>query len=303
MERKRIQMVKTSLRRPRVVGALLAAVGVGAMLALPVSAQRGGTLAIKGSDTMVNLSQAWAEAFMQKNPSASISVTGGGSGTGIAAFLNGTCDIANASRPMSAREIDQSKQRNVLPKATTCALDGLAIAVNSSNTLASIVMDQLAGIFSGKIADWSRIPNAGSGRIVALSRESNSGTHVYFKEHVLNNGQYGSSVLFMPSTKAIQQELSNNRAAIGYGGEAYFKNKQNVKILPVATKKGAPAVYPSNENVANKSYPISRGLYMYTPGSPKGLAGEFIKFCLSPEGQRIVQQIGYVPLPNRRASQ
>jgi phosphate transport system substrate-binding protein len=296
-------MFKQSILRRRGLGAILAAVGVGATLALPVSAQRGGTLVIKGSDTMVNLSQAWAEAFMQAKPGTAISVTGGGSGTGVAAFLNGTCDIANSSRPMSAREIDQAKQRNVVPKATTCALDGLAIAVHSSNPLENIAMEQIAGIFTGKITDWSKIPGSRSGRIVALSRESNSGTHVYFKEHVLKNAQYGASVLFMPSTKAIQQEISNNAAAIGYGGEAYFKNKPNVKILPVSPRKGAPAVYPSNENVANKSYPISRGLYMYTAGSPKGLAGEFIKFCLSPEGQRIVQQIGYVPLSTRRASQ
>jgi phosphate transport system substrate-binding protein len=254
---------------------------------------------IKGSDTMVNLSQAWAEAYMGSHPGTSISVTGGGSGTGIAAFLNGTCDIANASRPMSSREIDQAKQRNTLPKATTCALDGLAIAVHSSNSLDSIPVPELAGIFTGKITDWGKVGGR-PGKIVALSRESNSGTHVYFKEHVLKNAQYGSGVLFLPSTKAIQQEISTNPGSIGYGGEAYFKNKANLKILPVAAKKGATPVYPSNENVANGSYPISRGLYMYTAGTPKGLAGDFIKFCLSPEGQRIVAQIGYVPLPGRR---
>jgi phosphate transport system substrate-binding protein len=291
-------MRKLIRRRPRALGAVLAALGVAAVAALPVAAQKGGSLVIKGSDTMVNLSQAWAEAFMRANPDASISVSGGGSGTGIAAFLNGTCDIANSSRAMSAREIDQAKQRNMVPKATTCALDGLAIAVNSANSLDSIDVSALAGIFTGKISDWSRV-GASPGRIVALSRESNSGTHVYFKEHVLKNAQYGAQCLFLPSTKSIQQEISGNKMAIGYGGEAYFKNKPNVKILPVATKKGAKPVYPSNENVANHSYPISRGLYMYTAGSPKGLAGQFIKFCLSPEGQQIVQQIGYVPLPGK----
>jgi phosphate transport system substrate-binding protein len=280
------------------LGAGLAVALAAGLAALPVAAQKSGTLVIKGSDTMVNLAQAWAEAYMQKNPGAAISVTGGGSGTGIAAFLNGTCDIANASRPMSAREIEQAKQRNTLPKATTCALDGLAVAVHSSNSIDSITIPDLAGIFGGKITDWSRV-GASPGKIVALSRESNSGTHVYFKERVLNNGQYGAQVLFMPSTKAIQQEISGNARAIGYGGEAYFKNKPNVKVLPVASKKGGTPVYPSNENVASKKYPISRGLFMYTAGSPRGLAGDFIKFCLSPEGQRIVTQIGYVPLPGR----
>lgn len=291
-------MLKLSRLRGRHLGAALAVALAAGLATLPVAAQRGGSIVIKGSDTMVNLSQAWAEAFMKKNPNASISVTGGGSGTGVAAFLNGTCDIANSSRPMSAREIDQAKQRNVLPKATTAALDGLAIAVHSSNSLDSIAMPDIAGIFSGKITDWAKV-GASPGKIVALSRESNSGTHVYFKEHVLNNGQYGAPVLFMPSTKSIQQEISTNARAIGYGGEAYFKKKPNLKILPVAAKKGGTPVYPSNENVANKKYPISRGLYMYTAGSPRGLAGEFIKFTLSPEGQQIVQQIGYVPLPRR----
>jgi phosphate transport system substrate-binding protein len=294
-------MLKQFRLRWRGLGAVLAAVGVAAVLSPPVAAQRGGSLVIKGSDTMVNLSQAWAEAYMKSHPGASISVTGGGSGVGIAAFLNGTCDIANASRPMSQREIDQAKQRNMVPKATTGALDGLAIAVNSSNSLDSITMPDLASIFTGKTTDWGKIGGR-PGRIVVLSRESNSGTHVFFKEHVLNNAQYAASALFLPSTKAIQQELSNNQAAIGYGGEAYFKNKPNVKILPVATKKGAPAIYPSNENVSSHKYPISRGLFMYTAGAPKGLAADFIKFCLSPEGQQIVSQIGYVPLPGRRAS-
>jgi phosphate transport system substrate-binding protein len=294
-------MSKKSRLRWRGLGAALAAAGVAAVLSLPVAAQRAGSLVIKGSDTMVNLSQAWAEAYMQSHPNANISVTGGGSGTGIAAFLNGTCDIANASRPMSAREIDQAKQRNMVPKATTCALDGLAIAVNGSNSLDSISMDQLAGIFTGKITDWGRVGGR-PGKIIVLSRESNSGTHVFFKEHVLDNGQYAASALFLPSTKAIQQEITNNPAAIGYGGEAYFKNKPNVKVLPVAPKKGAPAIYPSNENVSSRKYPISRGLLMYTAGAPKGLAADFIKFCLSPQGQQIVNQIGYTPLPGHRAS-
>lgn len=294
-------MSKQSRLHWRGLGAALAALGVAAVLSLPVAAQKGGSLVIKGSDTMVNLSQAWAEAYMQGHPGASISVTGGGSGTGIAAFLNGTCDIANASRPMSVREIDQAKQRNMVPKATTGALDGLAIAVNSSNSLSSITMPDLAAIFTGKVSDWGRVGGR-PGRIIVLSRESNSGTHVFFKEHVLENAQYAAAALFLPSTKAIQQEISNNTAAIGYGGEAYFKNKPNVKILPVARKKGGPAIYPSNENVSNNTYPISRGLFMYTAGAPKGLAGDFIKFCLSPQGQQIVNQIGYVPLPGRRAS-
>ena len=149
---------------------------------------RGKHLIIKGSDTMVNLSQAWAEEFMAKHPDAIISVSGGGSGTGIAAFLNGTCDIANSSRAMSAKEMEQSKQRNVLPKGTIAGLDGLAVAVHTNNPMNQISLEDLAAIYSGKFNDWSQLGVIKTPvNMVVLSRESNSGTHVYFKEAILKN--------------------------------------------------------------------------------------------------------------------
>jgi phosphate transport system substrate-binding protein len=279
-----------------------AAVAVGgALLSSPVCAQK--SLNLKGSDTMVNLSQAWAEAFMKANPGTSISVTGGGSGTGIAAFLNGTCDMANSSRPMSQREIDQARTRNVFPKANVVALDGLAVIVHSSNPLQNLTTQQVAAIYTGQISDWSQVGGR-PGRIVVLSRETSSGTYVFFREHVLGNRPYRADAQLMPSTRAIQQEISNNANAIGYGGEAYFKSKPNCKILPISAAKGKPAIYPSNENVTSMKYPISRELYVYSRGTPSGLAAKFIKFCRSAPGQEIVEQIGYVPLPGpRRAGQ
>ncbi len=260
----------------------------------PALAQKG-TLVIKGSDTLVNLSQAWAEGFMKANPGTQISVTGGGTGTGIAAFLNGTADICNASRPMTTSEIDRAKSRGVLPVRTACALDGLAVAVNAGNALKQISIPTLAKIYGGGVNDWSQV-GGGSGRILVLSRESSSGTYVYFRDNVLGGKNYRSDALLMPSTKAIANELARNTGAIGYGGEAYFRGVRNVRIIPVSAKEGGTAVMPTDESVRAKKYPIARELYMYTPGSPKGLASQFIRYCLGPEGQKLVAEIGYTPL-------
>jgi phosphate transport system substrate-binding protein len=272
-------------------------VGAGMLLGSPVSAQK--SLQVKGSDTMVNLSQAWAEAFMKAHPGTSISVTGGGTGTGIAAFLNGTCDLANASRPMSAREVDQARTRNVFPKPNAVAMDGLAVSVHSSNPLQNLTKQQVAAIYTGSISDWSQVGGK-PGKIVVLSRESSSGTYGFFREHVLGNRPYRPDAQLMPSTRAIQQELSNNPNAIGYGGEAYFKGKPSIKILPISAAKGKPAIYPSNENVTTGKYPIARKLFVYSRGTPSGLAAQFIKFCQGGQGQQIVEQIGYVALPGSR---
>jgi len=252
-------------------------------------------LVIKGSDTMVNLSQAWAEAYMKAKPGTQLSVTGGGTGTGVAALLNGTCDIANASREMTAAEIDRAKQRAFIPVPTACALDGLAIAVHSSNSLSKISIPELGRIFAGGANDWSAIGGKG-GRMVVLSRESSSGTYVYFRDNVLGGKNYRSDALLMPSTKAIATEIAKNPNAIGYGGEAYFRGKAGVKIIPVSKKAVGDAIMPTDESVKNRSYPISRELYMYTPGKPKGGAADFIKFCLSPEGQKVVSEVGYTPI-------
>jgi len=271
------------------LGGILAGLG-----AQPAGAQKG-TLVIKGSDTLVNLSQAWAEAYMKKTPGAQISVTGGGTGTGVAALLNGTADIANASRDMSGAEIERGKAKGFVPTPTTCALDGLAIAVHSSSPLTKISLPELARIYAGGVNDWSQIGGK-PGRIVVLSRESSSGTYVYFRDNVLDGKNFRPDALLMTSTKAIATEIAKNPNAIGYGGEAYFRGRPGIKVLPVSRKAGGEAVMPSDETVRNKSYPIARPLYMYTPGKPGGLAADFIKFTLSPEGQKIVGQVGYTPI-------
>ena len=282
---------KNISRRALGVLAVASLIGLGAHQA---QAQKG-SLIIKGSDTLVNLSQAWAEAYMKKNPSANISVTGGGSGVGIAAFVNGQCDIANSSRPMKVSEIDKAKARNVIPVPTVCALDGLAIAVNSSSPLAKLSIPEIAKLYTGEVSDWSQIGGKG-GKIVVLSRESSSGTYVYFRDNVLKGKNYRTDALLMPSTKAIATEIAKNPNAIGYGGEAYFRGKPGIKIIPVSAKPGGEAIMPSDETVRSGKYPISRDLYMYTPGKPSGLSGDFIKFCLSPEGQKLVTEVGYTPL-------
>jgi phosphate transport system substrate-binding protein len=257
----------------------------------------GRSLQIKGSDTMVNLSQAWAEAFMKAHAGSSISVTGGGTGTGIAAFLNATTDPVNASRPMREAEISQAKAKGLEPVQHEVAVDGLAIAVHQRNPIKGLTKQQLADVYTGKINDWSQVGGK-PGKIVALSRESSSGTYVFFREHVMDDQPYRPDALLLPSTRAIEQELSDNANGIGYGGEAYFKGKPNIKLLPISAAPGKPAVYPSNENVISGQYPVARKLYVYSRGTPTGLAAEFIEFCRSPEGQKIVEQIGYVPLPS-----
>jgi phosphate transport system substrate-binding protein len=163
-------------------------------------------------------------------------------------------------------------------------------------------MQQVAAIYTGAISDWKQVGGK-PGRIVVLSRESSSGTYAFFREHVLGNRPYRPDAQLMPSTRAIQTELSNNPNAIGYGGEAYFKNKPNCKILPISASQGKPAIYPSNENVTSHKYPISRELYVYSRGTPSGLAAQFLKFCRSAQGQQIVEQIGYVPLAGSRRAE
>jgi phosphate transport system substrate-binding protein len=209
--------------------------------------------------------------------------------------MNGSADIANASRDMSASEIAKAKEKGFIPQATTCALDGLAIAVNSANPITKISVPDLARIYGGSAKDWREVGGS-SGRIIALSRETSSGTYVYFREEVLGAKNYRPDALLMTSTKAISTELARNRAAIGYGGEAYFRGKPGIKVLPVSRKPGGAAVAPTDATVRNKTYPIARALYMYTPSKPTGLAAAFIKFTLSPQGQKIVKQVGYTPV-------
>jgi phosphate transport system substrate-binding protein len=257
------------------------------------------SLQIKGSDTMVNLGQAWAEEYMKQSPGTSIAVTGGGSGTGITALINSTCDIAEVSREMKQSEIDLIASKGMAPKKIIVALDGLAVVVNPANKISELTLDQLAEIFSGRIKNWKEVGGRDA-KIVLLSREVNSGTHVYFKEHVLRHGksdgkeEFAAEALLLSSSQAIADEVSQNQDAIGYYGMGYITAKE--KAIKVAKDKSSPSEAPTMENVMSGVYPISRPLLMYTKGEPQGLAKTFIDYVLSPAGQRIVKKLDFVPV-------
>jgi phosphate transport system substrate-binding protein len=257
------------------------------------------TLQIKGSDTMVNLGQGWAEDYMQKNPDSFIAVTGGGSGTGMASLISGTCDIAMASRTIKQKEIEFANQKGINPYENKVALDGLAVVVNSASPVSKLTIKQLAQIFTGKITNWKEL-GGGDQQIVILSREVNSGTHVYFKEHVLRNNdpnskeEFSPSALLLPSSQAIADEVANNPAAIGYYGMGYICEKQ--KAIAIAQDENSEYVLPTIENVISGKYPISRPLFLYTNGEPTGLVKNFLDYVLSNEGQKIVSDTDFVPI-------
>jgi len=259
----------------------------------------GGNIQVKGSDTMVNLGGAWAEAYMKKFPNSSVSVVGGGSGTGFAALINGTTDIAESSRKIEQKEVDAIKKNGKTPVETVVGYDGIAVVVNPKNPVKTLTIPQLSDIFTGKITNWKEVGGK-DGKIVLLSREVNSGTHVYFKENVLNGGnakgpkEFAPSALLMPSSQAIADEAATNKNAIGYFGMGYLSKK--TKTIQVRKDASSPAVIPTLDNVLSNKYPISRSLYFYTAGKPSGDAAKFIKFVLSADGQKIVQDQGFVPM-------
>lgn len=256
------------------------------------------TIQIKGSDTMVNLGQSWAEEFMRIHPDTSIAVTGGGSGTGIAAMIAGTCDIAQSSRDLKSEERAKAKAAGKDLKETLVAYDGIAVVVHPANPVSQFTLDELAAVFTGKITNWKELGGKDQ-PILALSRERNSGTHVFFLEHILRRGdpkgkeEFASSVLMMPSSQAIVQEVQTGEAAIGYAGMGYV-NPQ-LKVAEVSKKDGEPYLAPSLEAVKNGNYPISRSLFFLTHGEPQGTMKEFVDFVLSAEGQDIVRVLDFVP--------
>lgn len=256
-------------------------------------------LQIKGSDTMVNLGQAWAERYMEEHPDAFIAVTGGGSGTGMASLISGTCDIAMSSRNIKQKEIDQANAKGRSPVEVKVALDGIAVVVHPKNAVGKLTLDQLADIFSGRIANWKQVGGADA-KIVILSREVNSGTHVYFKEHVLRKNDPGLKTEFAPnalmlsSSQAIADEVAGNPSAIGYYGMGYISPRQ--KVIAVAKDEKSEYIEPTIDNVVKNLYPISRPLYFYFNNECQGLAKEFIDFALSPEGQAIVKETDFVPI-------
>jgi len=260
-------------------------------LAAPVLANAG-TVTVKGSDTMVILAQRWAEEYMKKNPTKKVQVTGGGSGTGIAALVNGTTDIADSSRAIKDAEVAQVRERfNTVPVETVVAKDGVAIYVNDSNPVAQLTVEQVKGIYLGDIKNWKDVGGKDA-PIVLYSRENNSGTYVFVKEHVLGNQDFAAEAQTLPGTAAVVNAVAKETNGVGYGGAAYAKG---VKELKIVGKDGQPYL-PNAENVKAGKYALSRPLQMYTRTKPAGEAKEFIDFCLSTDGQAIVTQVGYYPV-------
>jgi phosphate transport system substrate-binding protein len=261
-------------------------------LLAPLSAEAS-TITIKGSDTMVLLGQRWAEDYMKQSPGTTVQITGGGSGTGISALINGTTDICQASRDMKTAEKEKLRDRY----ATTgteipVARDGLSIYVNAANPIGELSMDQLKLIFTGKITNWKELggPDA---KIIAYSRENSSGTYVFFKEHVLKNADYTPRAQSMPGTAAVVNAVGKEKHGIGYGGAAYAKG---IKILKVKKDAQSPGVLPDETHVRDGSYPLSRPLYFYLRNKPSGDIGKFVDWVLSKEGQAIVTKVGYFPV-------
>jgi phosphate transport system substrate-binding protein len=249
-------------------------------------------ITVKGSDTMVILSQKWAEVYMQKNAGTTIQVTGGGSGVGIAALINGSTDIANSSRPMKAAEVDKLKQRyNTLGIEIPCAKDGLSVYLNKANGVSELTVRQIGDIFAGKITNWKQVGGVDAG-IRLYGRESSSGTFVFFKDNVVK-GDYSPSCQTLPGTAAIVNAVKKDKFAIGYGGAAYA---EGVKDCKVKKDDKSPAYAPTAETIKSKQYPITRYLYMYLKSRPTGETKKFIDWILSPEGQKVIVSVGYYPV-------
>jgi phosphate transport system substrate-binding protein len=263
----------------------------------------GDTIENKGSDTLVNLALAWAEAYMAAHPEQRISVTGGGTGTGIAAMINGTVDLANASRAMKQEELDAAQKNGISPLEHVVAQDAIAVVVHPSNPVSGLTLQQISEIYTGKTTNWREL--GGEDRpIVLLSRESNSGTYVYFLEEVIRLGEesdllFSPDTLLMPSSEGISAEIRQNPNAIGYDGLGYVTPDQ--KMVGVTGQAGEPFVLPSVDTVNDGTYPISRALFMYTAGEPQGSIKAYLDYILG-EGQAVVTTLGFVPLQGTPAA-
>ena len=267
-------------------------------------------LTVKGSDTMVNLSQKWAEEYMKKNETTSIQVTGGGSGTGIAALLNGTTDMANVSRDMKDKEIESLKEAGFEPIKYEVALDGIAVIVHLENTLDEITVEQLSRIFTGRITNWKEV--GGSDMPITLyGRENSSGTYEFFKDNVLGKDERGVKRDFAVTTQVLQgtaalgEAVARDSKGVGYGGVGYFAQRNDVKILKVKADANAPAIAPAEngkvnyEAIWNGAYSISRYLYCFTTDKSDAKVKDFMNFILSDEGQKLVENMEYIPLPKK----
>jgi phosphate transport system substrate-binding protein len=270
---------------------LAAAIAATLLAAGATHGARGITL--KGSDTMVILAQRWAEKYMNVHPGAVVQVTGGGSGTGIAALINGTTDVCMASRPMKEDEKRKLRDRyQTMGVELPVAKDGLSIYVHESNPVQSLSIEQLRGIYTGAVTNWKDVGGR-EAPIILYSRENNSGTYVYFKDHVLLGRDYSARCQTLPGTAAVVNAVARDPNGIGYGGAAYGRG---VRELAVSRAAGSPAVRPGAGTVKDGSYPITRNLYLYTRTRPAGDVKKFVDWVLSPDGQALATQVGYFPV-------
>ena len=266
-------------------------IGISCLMAVSSQAQ---TITVKGSDTLLLLGQRWAEDYMKKYPGVSIQVTGGGSGTGIAALINGTTDICEASRPIKEAEKQRLKaKRKVDVYETPVALDGIAIYVNDKNPVNTLTLSQIKDIYTGEITNWNEVGGKNA-PIILYSRENNSGTYAFLKEHVLQDEDYSPRAQTLPGQAAVINAIAKDPNGIGYGGIAYG---HGVKHLMVKKNANSPGVVPTLKSVISREYPISRYLYWYTAGKPTGAIKKLADWVLSSEGQSIVEKVGYFPLP------
>ncbi|HAH23773.1 MAG TPA: phosphate-binding protein [Prolixibacteraceae bacterium] len=247
---------------------------------------------VKGSDTLVILAQRWAEVYMKSHPETAIQVTGGGSGVGISALINGATDIANASRKMKPSEKDKLKERyNTLGVEVACAKDGITVYLHPSNKVKELTIKQLSDIYKGTIKNWKEVGGADA-EIKLYGRENSSGTYVFFQENVVK-GDYAPSCQTLPGTAAVVNAVKKDPAGIGYGGAAYA---EGIEICKVKKDANSPGVLPTAETIKSNEYPITRYLYMYLKNKPTGAIKQYIDWILSPEGQKLVVEVGYFPV-------
>lgn len=250
-------------------------------------------LVVKGSDTMVHLVSAWAEEFMRQQPRLEISVTGGGSGTGIAGLINGTTDICASSRAINDKERELAAARGVQPVEFKVALDGIAVIVHPQNQVESLTLGQLEDLFTGRITNWRQVGGEEL-RVLVFSRESSSGTYVFFQQRVMNRQDYTPGARLLPGTSALLQAVSSDRGALGYVGLGYAKEAAGkIKVIRIRDEDGAE-IGPAAQSVKDGSYPIARPLFLYTNGAPRQAVGQFVDFTLSAAGQSIVSAAGYI---------
>lgn len=257
----------------------------------------GSRITIKGSDTLVRLGQRWAEEYMKKNPEVVVQVSGGGSGTGTAALLNGATDICEASRDMKENEYKLAKKKGIEPYRVSVALDGIAVFLHDKNEVQNLNFAQLKGIYTGAITNWKEV-GGNDARIIIYGRENNSGTYAFFKEKVLNKEDYSDYTQTLPGTAAVVNAIAKDVNGIGYGGIAWATG---VKFAAVAVDENSEYVKPTMESVSNGSYPISRDLYWFFNGKPTGELQKLVNWALSEEGQKVAEEVDYVPLSRDRA--